>query len=81
LPALACHGGEQPGVHRGAVATPRLGHHGGAAGGRNGDRVIGAAVVDYENPVARRHRGQDTGQRLGFVQARQNDVDRGSHSC
>jgi hypothetical protein len=71
---------EQPSVHSGTVAAPRFGHHRGTAGGRHGDRVVGAAVIDDENPVTRRHRRQDTGQRLGFIQARQHDVDRGSHS-
>ena len=72
--------GDQARVHRGAVTTPRLGHHRGAARSRDRDGVIGTAVVDDDGAVAGRHGGQHSRQRLGLIEAGQHDVHRGSHN-
>src|SRR5215218_11517213 len=41
------------------------------------NRAVGRAVVDHNRPYPRRHPPQHPAQRLGLVEARQNDVDLG----
>ena len=71
---------EQPGVCSRAEPSLRHLHHPGTELLGQFRRSVGRSVVGDNRPVAGRHAGEQPGQRCGLVQARQYDVDLGSHA-